>query len=370
MFGSGTIEYTSAEDTIPLVVKPDSLTAANGDKHISLLDVTKSAIPPCQLNPLLFNGHLQTMWSGSGRAEDVIIHYKRRIFESDNKTYPGQFTVDFVIDTPDDPEPRDRSLPPRTHNFTEEEFTKFSITEDDSPIVLVMHGISGGSHEQYVRHMLRPLVSKSGGWSGCVINARGCAWSKITSPVLFNARATWDIRQLVNWFKETWPKRKIYTIGFSLGANILCNYLGEEGENCKVDAAVLVGNPFNLDVANSALESSFMGLNVYLASMGTWMKKLFDRYICDKELHRAILILISCRHVEELSKNPEIDVEKVRSVKYLYEWDRYLSNIHILKPLLTKRDTYNVPPGDTQPNMLTIEMHLLSMLFSIFVFLS
>ena len=34
--------------------------------------------------------------------------------------------------------------------------------------------------------------------------------------------------------------------GWSLGANILCRYLGEEGEACPIDAAVAMCNPFNL----------------------------------------------------------------------------------------------------------------------------
>jgi predicted alpha/beta-fold hydrolase len=275
MFGSGTIEYTSANETVSLLLKPDSPSAVDGEKQISLLQLAKSTIPPCNLNPLLFNGHLQTMWVTSGQAEDVPIHYKRRIFQSDYATYPGQFTVDFIVDPPAEPLPRDKTLPPRTHNFTEDEFKDFTETDDDSPIIIGMHGISGGSHEQYIRHMLRPLTQK--GWSACVINARGCAWSKITTPHLFNARATWDVRQLVKWFKATWPNRKLYIIAFSLGANILTNYLGEEGEACQIEAAIVVGNPWNLDVANSALESSWIGLNVYLAAMGTWLKKLFER---------------------------------------------------------------------------------------------
>jgi len=35
-------------------------------------------------------------------------------------------------------------------------------------------------------------------------------------------------------------------------------------------------------------------------------------------------MLTGSRHVDELSKNPDIDVDKVRKVKYLYEWDRYV----------------------------------------------
>jgi predicted alpha/beta-fold hydrolase len=38
--------------------------------------------------------------------------------------------------------------------------------------------------------------------------------------------------------------------------------------------------------------------------MGTALRKLFER------------------HVEQLSKNPRIDIEKVRAVRYLHEFDR------------------------------------------------
>jgi uncharacterized protein len=277
MFGFGSIEYTAAEDSVHLSLNGKSAGDSKAKKDVSLLDLTKSVIPSCHLNPLLFNGHLHTFWVASGQAEDVPIHYKRQVFQSDSVTYPGQFAVDFVIPKPEKLEPRHRSLPPRTHDFTEAEFDKFCATENGSPIIIGMHGISGGSHEQYIRHFLRPLTNN--GWTGCVINARGCAWSKVTSPWLFNARATWDIRQLVKWFKEKWPKRKVYAIGFSLGANILCNYIGEEADKCLLEAAVLVSNPFNLDVANSALETSWIGSNIYLASMATWLKKIFERFL-------------------------------------------------------------------------------------------
>ena len=56
-----------------------------------------------------------------------------------------------------------------------------------------------------------------------VVNARGCAMSRITSGVLFNARATWDIKQFAQFAREKWPRRKLFACGFSLGANILVN---------------------------------------------------------------------------------------------------------------------------------------------------
>lgn len=88
-------------------------------------------------------------------------------------------------------------------------------------MLVVLHGLSGGSHEIYLRAVLEPLVDA--GWEACVVNSRGCAMSKITTAVLYNARATWDLRQVVKWCRQRWPKRRLYGIGFSLGANIMVN---------------------------------------------------------------------------------------------------------------------------------------------------
>src|SRR6185436_15455142 len=73
----------------------------------------------------------------------------------------------------------------------------------------------------YLRHVLAPLTAN--GWEACVVNSRGCAESQITSGVLYNARATWDVRQTVKWLQNQFPNRPLFGIGFSLGANILTN---------------------------------------------------------------------------------------------------------------------------------------------------
>src|SRR5438045_2721698 len=66
-------------------------------KEMSLIDLCKSVLPPCWLNPFLFNGHLQTMWTVL-KTQTVPIYYKRRIFEQQDPAYPGSFAVDFVTD--------------------------------------------------------------------------------------------------------------------------------------------------------------------------------------------------------------------------------------------------------------------------------
>lgn len=128
--------------------------------------------------------------------------------------------------------------------------------------------------------------------------------SKITSSVLYNARATWDIRQTVKWLRKTFPNRPLFGVGFSLGANIITNYIGEEGADCVFKAALVLSNPWNLEAGSLALQRTWMGLNVYSRAMGNSMKALFES------------------HAEQIAKNPKIDVEAVRKIKYLHDFDR------------------------------------------------
>jgi predicted alpha/beta-fold hydrolase len=277
---------------------PITLRTKSGTK-ISFADVVKEVTPPCRLNPLLFNGHIQTMWTAVKEAGPPV-YYKRRVFQSSHEVYPGQFAVDFVVPVPETPVV-DPSLPERTTYYSEEEFQHIAKT-DDKPMLICLHGLSGGSHEVYLRHVVAPLTAA--GFECCVVNQRGCALSKITTPQMFNARATWDIRQTIEWLKLNFPNRTLYAVGFSLGANILTNYCGEEGEKCVLKAAIACSNPWNLEVSHKALLRSWLGTQVYQKVMGSNLKRLYEQ------------------HKDEILKNPSIKHEDVMACQYLYEFDR------------------------------------------------
>ncbi|KAF2443536.1 medium-chain fatty acid ethyl ester synthase/esterase 1 [Karstenula rhodostoma CBS 690.94] len=293
LFGHAETSYTHHQTPISLPTKSGSKT--------SFADLIKSATPPCRLNPLLFNGHLQTMWTAV-KDDGPPVYYKRKIYESTHSVYPGQFTVDFVISKDEGLASKvDENLPERTTFYSEGQWATVG-SDDKKPMLVCLHGLSGGSHEVYLRQCVAPLTAI--GWEACVVNGRGCAMSKITTPRLFNARATWDVRQLVEHLRDLFPNRPLYAVGFSLGANILTNYVAEEGESCVLKAAVACSNPWNLEIANVALQRSWLGLGVYSTVMGGNLKKLY-------ELHRT-----------DLLKAEELDDEKIMKCKYLHEFDR------------------------------------------------
>jgi predicted alpha/beta-fold hydrolase len=287
---------------------PTTLRTKNGEKT-TLNELAASSIPPCRLNPFLFNGHLQTMYTAV-KDPGPPIHYKRQIFDSTHSVYPGTFAVDFVVRKEEGEEAEkvekpvdDPALPIRTTNFSPSEWEDVP-SNDNRPMVIALHGLSGGSHEVYLRETLAPLCAS--GWAACVVNGRGCALSRITTPQLFNSRATWDVRQLILFLSHTFPNRPLYAVGFSLGANILTNYCGEEGSKCVLNAAVACSNPWNLEVCNTELQRSWLGLHVYSRTMGSNLMKLFEQ------------------HREQVLQNPGIDLDALLASKYLHEFDRYV----------------------------------------------
>ena len=241
-----------------------------------------------------------TAWKDPGPP----IYYKRHIYTSNHSVYPGTFAVDFVVSKEEgSAATADPELPERTTLYSDKEWENVG-SDDTKPMLIALHGLTGGSHEVYLRETLAPLTAA--GWEACVVNGRGCALSKITTPQLFNARATWDLRTTIKELQILFPNRPLYAVGYSLGANILTNYCGEEGSNCVLRAAVANSNPWNLEVANVILNSTWLGVNVYSRTMGRNLMGLYER------------------QKEQMLKSTLIKREAVEQCKYLWEFDRHV----------------------------------------------
>ncbi|KAF3185913.1 hypothetical protein TWF225_004893 [Orbilia oligospora] len=299
----------------PVLLKPK-----NSHVSESLLSVCKSVIPPFHPHPFLRNGHLQTC-AILFASDHVPIHYKRHVLNSETPNDPGTFSIDVVVpasETEDKdsqasstskpvlPETHPDYFPPRTTFFTQDEFDEWKSDDETNPLIIALHGLSGGSHETYVRLTLEPLVrsKKDGGlgYDALVVNARGCGWTKLTDNKMFNAMFTRDINHIVNLMRRKFPKRPLMAVGFSLGANILANYLGQAGASTPLHAAVLLSSPHNMDVCAKIMFMTFTG-RLYSKFMAGNLKKLFER------------------NFDMLSKNPAINIEGARNATYLYDWD-------------------------------------------------
>ncbi|GAB9474710.1 hypothetical protein Gpo141_00011828 [Globisporangium polare] len=108
--------------------------------------------------------------------------------------------------------------------------------QEDSPIVVVMHGLTGCSDA------MRSLCAEAlfHGYRPVVFNKRGHGSMKLATPKLQEFACIQDLNQGIDRIKKTFPSAKLYGVGFSAGSGLLCSYLGKTGDASRLDAGVLV----------------------------------------------------------------------------------------------------------------------------------
>lgn len=64
---------------------------------------------------------------------------------------------------------------------------------------------------------------------------------EVTSTQLYSGGYTDDLRTALLYISNLYPRAKLMGLGFSLGANVMTRYLGEEGEASKLISACVLG---------------------------------------------------------------------------------------------------------------------------------
>ena len=138
---------------------------------------------------------------------------------------------------------------------------------------------------------------------------------------------------MVNYLLEKYhfQSSTFVAVGFSMGSNILVKYLGEEGYNCRLTAAVSVGNPFDIVKCSSNMRATLFNRMTYDAQLTKNLKKLFFEQVNNPHLSFRILVCAYAfgqSNAHEMFKDhPEIDVEGIKNVKSLREFDDRVTKI-------------------------------------------
>src|SRR5690606_10909563 len=156
--------------------------------------------------------HLRTLWSPFFRAAPRLVRQRERLWLAD-----GDF-LDLDWYGPHDP---------------------------GTPLVLVLHGLTGSSSSLYVLGLQRQLAER--GWASVALNWRGCSGEPNRLPRAYHSGASDDLAEVVAHLRAQRPLAALYAAGYSLGGNVLLKYLGESGADCPLQGAVAVSVPYRLD---------------------------------------------------------------------------------------------------------------------------
>jgi predicted alpha/beta-fold hydrolase len=181
----------------------------------------------CRYSPplLLLNGHVHTIYAAILRRPPHVTYERQIIFTPDG----GALSLDWLLPAPSRP----------------------------IPVLLLLHGLTGGSHEPYMRSLATRAQSS---FRVVCLNMRGAASMPLLTAKAFSAEVNADVLCAMQAVRSACPGAPIAAAGFSLGANILFRFLGDpSSQKCPIKAAVSICNPLDLQSTSNHLAASCLG---------------------------------------------------------------------------------------------------------------
>lgn len=114
---------------------------------------------------------------------------------------------------------------------------------DQGSIVILLHGLTGGVDSKYLLGTAQQLMRR--GLRGLMITGRGTTFANRQHKFYCHGH-TADLRHVARWLRTREPQTPLLAAGWSLGGNVLLSYLGEEGADTPLAAAVAVSVPFSV----------------------------------------------------------------------------------------------------------------------------
>lgn len=138
------------------------------------------------------------------------------------------------------------------------DFLDLRWLDGDGPLVVVVHGLEGSIDSHYAGAMMQALQKH--GFHGLFMHLRGCSGEPNRLDRSYHSGETGDLAAVVRHAASVTGKPVFAMIGYSLGANALLKWLGEEGGKPPLQRAVAVSVPFQLGDAARKLSTGFSRL--------------------------------------------------------------------------------------------------------------
>jgi uncharacterized protein len=116
----------------------------------------------------------------------------------------------------------------------------------DAPLVVLFHGLEGGSHSHYARCLMGEVRRMN--WRGVVPHFRGCGGMPNRLPRAYHSGDTVEIEWMLQRARGLAGAAPLFAVGVSLGGNALLKWCGERGAGAVgiVSAVVAVSVPYEL----------------------------------------------------------------------------------------------------------------------------
>jgi len=178
-----------------------------------------------------------------------------------------------------------------------------------TPIVILFHGLAGSYKSPYIQGTMQELAKN--GFASVIMHFRGCSGVANALPRSYHSGESGDALEWINHLEANHKNSKLFTIGYSLGGNMMLKLLGELGKNSPITAAISVSAPLQLDICANKMNSGF---------------SKFYQHILLKDLNAALE-----NKYDKFDMNSHINLKKseIKNLKTFWEFDgAYTAPIH------------------------------------------
>ena len=181
--------------------------------------------------------------------------------------------------------------------------------EQNTPLVVLFHGLAGSFESPYIRGSIKAL--NDAGFNCVIMHFRGCAQKQNTLARSYHSGDSGDALEFLNALKKEFPQTKLHAIGYSLGANMLLKLLGEIKENNLLESAVAVSAPMLLDICANRMMQGF---------------SRYYQHRLLQDLNRSLEKKYSKHDMQTLLNLPQ---KEIKNIKTFWEFDEaYTAPIH------------------------------------------
>jgi len=178
-----------------------------------------------------------------------------------------------------------------------------TLTVDEQrPLVILLHGLAGDIHSHYIQGLMAAL--KQQGLPSVLMHFRGCNGAPNKLARAYHSGDTADLAAVINMLQLRLPHMPLCAVGFSLGANVLVKYCGEQGTYNPLQATVAVCPPLALAACAKRINQG--------------SSKVYQGYLL-KRLKKATL--------QKLASHPDFPLQltphQIHSMRSIEEFDEH-----------------------------------------------
>lgn len=296
---------------------------------------------PFRPAPWLPGPHLQTLGGRLLRPGGRVAYRRERWATGD-----GDFLdLDFADPDGPSPDPR-RDGPPPDGSDRAGGGGAGRSGSVDGPLVLLLHGLEGGSDSAYVVEAARRL--REAGLDAVALNFRSRSGQPNRLRRFYHSGETGDLASVLARLRDARPAAPLAVIGFSLGGNVLLKYLGERGARARevVDAAVAVSVPYRLAASARRMERGLgpMYAAWFLRSLRRSVRAKVRKRGHDFDLDRLARVR-SLREFDDAFTAPVHGFRDADEYYRLSSSARFLPEVRVPTLLLQARDDPFLPEG-------------------------